>query len=189
MFIKGGASAEDCVQGELGDCWLMSALSVAANRDELIVGGVKGMDYTKNMVVDKEFAHSCSSGVFPPIFHKFRARGIYCLRFMKNFNWTYVLVDSRIPCKKNDAGQFEPIFGACQDKDEMWVQLIEKAYAKLHGCYGNLISGYIDEGVQELTGFQPLKIPVADENTGEFPHKSLKTDGKRWTEDDYWGFL
>jgi hypothetical protein len=29
----------------------------------------------------------------------------------------------------------------------MWVALIEKAYAKMHGCYGNLISGYIDEGV------------------------------------------
>jgi hypothetical protein len=71
----------------------------------------------------------------------------------------------------------------------MWVQLIEKAYAKLHGCYGNLISGYIDEGIQELTGMQPMKIPVADEHTGEFPHKSLKTAGKRWDADHYWNFL
>jgi hypothetical protein len=29
----------------------------------------------------------------------------------------------------------------------MWVALVEKAYAKMHGCYGNLISGYIDEAV------------------------------------------
>jgi len=71
----------------------------------------------------------------------------------------------------------------------MWVQLIEKAYAKLHGCYGNLISGYIDEGVQELTGCQPLKMPIRDEETGEFPHKSLKVNGKRWDEDYYWLFL
>jgi hypothetical protein len=25
--------------------------------------------------------------------------------------------------------------------------LIEKAYAKMHGCYENLISGYVDEGI------------------------------------------
>jgi hypothetical protein len=188
MFIKEGASAEDCVQGDLGDCWLMSALSVAANKDELIIGGVPGVDYQKGMVVDKEMASACSSGVFPPIFHKYRARGIFCLRFMKDFQWTYVIVDSRIPCKKED-GKWVPIFGSCTDDDEMWVQLTEKAYAKLHGCYGNLISGYIDEGIQELTGFQPMKIPVADENTREFPHKSLKKNGARWTEDDYWEFL
>ena len=60
MFIKGGASAEDCVQGDLGDCWLMSALSVAANKDELIIGGVPGLDYSPDMIVDKELAHACS---------------------------------------------------------------------------------------------------------------------------------
>ena len=31
--------------------------------------------------------------------------------------------------------------------------MIEKAYAKMHGCYENLTSGYVDEGIQELTGF------------------------------------
>jgi hypothetical protein len=37
---------------------------------------------------------------------------------------------------------------------------------------------------------QPLKIPVADEETREFPHKSLKKhDGKRWDNQDYWDFL
>lgn len=37
---------------------------------------------------------------------------------------------------------------------------------------------------------QPLKLPVADEETREFPHKSLKKhDGKRWDNQDYWDFL
>ena len=49
----------------------------------------------------------------------------------------------------------------------------EKAYAKLHGNYGNLISGYIDEGVQELTGMQPMKLLVRDEITRLFPHRQI----------------
>lgn len=52
--------------------------------------------------------------------------------------------------------------------------MIEKAYAKLHGCYENLVSGYIDEGIQELTGFQPEKILIKDEKAGAFPHKMIR---------------
>lgn len=109
------------------------------------------MDFTDDMIVDKEIAHLMSLGVYPPIFHKYKRRGIYCLRFFKNFKWIYVIIDQRIPVNK----EMKPIFGSCKEPHEMWVALIEKAYAKLHGCYGNLISGYIDEAVQELTGFQP----------------------------------
>jgi hypothetical protein len=72
--------------------------------------------------------------------------------------------------------------------------MIEKAYAKLHGNYGNLISGYIDEGVQELTGMQPMKLLVRDETSGVFPHKQVlslvsKDDPERNTPDGALFFL
>ncbi|KAF7361016.1 Calpain catalytic domain-containing protein [Mycena sanguinolenta] len=35
---------------------------------------------------------------------------------------------------------------------ETWAPLVEKAYAKLHGDYGSLCSGYASEGVEDLTG-------------------------------------
>ena len=69
----------------------------------------------------------------------------------------------------------------------MWVPLIEKAYAKLHGCYENLISGYVDEGIQELTGMQPEKIFIRDEKTGVFPHKMIKLN--YGGSDGFWAFL
>ena len=192
QFLDDSAAAQDCKQGELGDCWLISALSALAQRDELIVGGREGLEYDPDMIVDKEIACCLSNGVFPPIFHKFRSRGLFVLRVFKNFKWIYVIVDERIPVKKGAAGSSKvPVFGACADPHEMWVALIEKAYAKLHGCYGNLISGYIDEGIQELTGFQPEKVLLRDETTGLFPHKMIKhyADPKQDVSDGFWAFL
>jgi len=125
----------------------------------------------KDMIIDKEIASELSIGVYPPIFHKYRSRGIYVLRFFKNFQWLYVVIDDRIPVNKQ---KNRPVFGTCKNSHELWVALIEKAYAKLHGCYESLISGYIDEGIFDLTAFQPEKILIRNEKTGEFPHKCIK---------------
>jgi hypothetical protein len=144
-------------------------MSIVASRDELIIGGRRGMEYDKDMIVDKEIAVLLCNGLYPPIFHKYRTKGLFCLRIFKNFNWIYVIIDERVPVAIAP-GPKQPIFGQCKDPHETWVAMIEKAYAKIHGCYGNLISGYIDEGVQELTGFQPEKILIRNEKTGCFPH-------------------
>lgn len=52
QFVDDGVASSDCVQGKLGDCWLISAMSVLATRDELIIGGRRGMEYDENMIVD-----------------------------------------------------------------------------------------------------------------------------------------
>jgi hypothetical protein len=144
-FVDGGPAAEDCTQGDLGDCWFISALGVCAKRDAIIMGGRDGLIPDPDMIIDKEIAMLMCNGVYPPIFHKFRTRGLYVLRFFKNMEWIYVMIDDRLPIDKK---KNKTIFGHSDgNPHEMWVSLIEKAYAKLHGCYGNLISGYIDEGV------------------------------------------
>lgn len=90
------------------------------------------MSLDKNMIIDKEIASALSKGVYPPIFHRFRFRGLYVIRFFKNFQWVYVIVDDRLPVSKETK---RPVFGSCMNPHELWVGLIEKAYAKLHGCY------------------------------------------------------
>ena len=144
QFVDDGAASSDCIQGNLGDCWFISALSVLATRDDLLVGGERGLTLDPDMVIGHSLTQKLSSGVWPPIFHRFREIGLYVLRFFKNFQWVYVIVDERIPVDKDTK---MPVFGRCKNKNEIWVPLIEKAYAKLHGCYENLISGYIDEGI------------------------------------------
>lgn len=69
-------------------------------------------------------------GVFPPIFHKFSKLGLYVIRFFLNMKWRYVIIDDRIPTKDGF-----PVYARCREEQELWVPLIEKAYAKLFGCY------------------------------------------------------
>jgi hypothetical protein len=40
--------------------------------------------------------------------------------------------------------------------------LIEKAYAKLHGCYENLVAGFVDQAIQDLTSYQPERLIIQE---------------------------
>mmetsp|Transcript_106957 Transcript_106957/g.310542 ORF Transcript_106957/g.310542 Transcript_106957/m.310542 type:complete len:916 (-) Transcript_106957:9121-11868(-) len=126
-----GASAGDVVQGALGDCWFLGALSVLATNERQL---------TK---------------VFWPESNpeQFRDQGMFVLRFFKDAMWHYVIIDDRIPVYDNDEGL--PVFAKCHDKDELWVLFVEKAYAKLHGSYKSLIGGFVHNALADLTGYVP----------------------------------
>jgi Calpain family cysteine protease len=85
-----------------------------------------------------------------------------------------VLVDDRIPCVDK-----QPILSRCKDINETWVSLLEKAYAKLYGCYEALISGTIDDALAEMTGFVSEKLDLHDVQ-GNFPNKALGGAEKFW---------
>ena len=84
------------MQGELGDCWLISALSSVVMRDELLVGGRRGMEYDPEMIVDKDIATLLSNGIYPPIFHRYRSRGLYVLRIFKKMNAGELLLRGQV---------------------------------------------------------------------------------------------
>lgn len=44
----------------------------------------------------------------------------------------------------------------------MWAPLIEKAFAKLHGCYESIGRGPIEQGLRSLTGAPVLRIPLME---------------------------
>ena len=95
--MKGDASANEVKQGALGDCWFIGALSVLATRDELLRGQADAIPPEMKSLIDNEAAQMLSMGVYPPIFHKFRQKSIYILRFFKDSNWRYVIIDDRLP--------------------------------------------------------------------------------------------
>ena len=63
-----------------------------------------------------------------------------------------VIVDDYLPVKK---GTNELIF-AKSKKNEIWISLLEKAWAKVNGGYANIIGGTPMEALEFLTGFSSL---------------------------------
>jgi calpain-15 len=56
--------------------------------------------------------------------------GVYRVRICKNGEWVTVTVDDLIPCYPQGA----PLFSK-GSLSEIWVMILEKAYAKLHKSY------------------------------------------------------
>jgi hypothetical protein len=64
---------------------------------------------------------------------------IYVLKLYKGLEWHYLILDDRFPVM---VANNKPVFAHCEEDHEIWVPLIEKAFAKLHGTYDALISGW-----------------------------------------------
>ena len=111
MFFDDGPAPNDVTQGKLGDCWFIGALSVLATRDDLLRGGIGFIEIGPDFEVTPEIAEMFSMGVYPPLFHYYRKRGVYVFRFFKEFAWRYVIIDDRIPCFSYNK---KPLFASCK---------------------------------------------------------------------------
>ncbi|KAL9645185.1 hypothetical protein ABK040_002386 [Willaertia magna] len=133
LFIQ-GASIDDSQQGALGNCWFISATCLVANHEFLI----------KKVVLEKK----CD-----PV------KGKYTFCFFKEAEWREITIDDYLPC---DAKYGSLLFSRGRDVNELWISLIEKAYAKLFGNYIALKGGHIREALVDLTGGISFVVNVED---------------------------
>ena len=176
-FAPDGPNSVDVNQGLVGDCWMVSALSILGSNRGLLMG-----DWTpdKNNIsgpVSEEEAVKLLSGVYPPIFHHLAKYGIYVLKFFKNFQWRYVIIDDKIPVVQSPTGP-DPVFANSVKKNTYWVSFVEKAYAKLHKTYQSLISGDISDALVDFTGLVSEKLVIQEK--GKFNDKVLKSKDAFW---------
>ncbi|EPE07696.1 calpain family cysteine protease [Ophiostoma piceae UAMH 11346] len=144
--VDGGFSASDIRQGRLGDCWWIASVATIAHRTDLMERICVARDET------------C---------------GVYGFVFQRDGAWVSVVVDDNLYLQREDffvemydstgqrqrehreryqQGSKALSFARCENENETWLPLLEKAFAKVHGDYGSLTGGWSGEGVEDLTG-------------------------------------
>ena len=79
---------------------------------------------------------------------RLNADGTYPVRFFKKGKPVYVRVDNDFPQKNG-----RPIYGSSSDSGELWVAVMEKAYAKLNNGYEKIgKGGWPENALQTITG-------------------------------------
>jgi hypothetical protein len=116
---------KDIQQGGLGDCYFLSAISAIAENPERI----------RKIFLTRDVQKS----------------GCYCVALCINGVWEEVIIDDLIPCRDFGGKIFRPAFNH-SDSNELWVMLLEKAFAKVNGGYWNISGGQAAEALKALTG-------------------------------------
>lgn len=137
-----------------GDCWWLAAVATIAHRKDLM---------QRACVVQNE---EC---------------GVYGFVFHRDGEWISTVVDDNVYLKHIDfreAANFDPseghydptgdkgrkyraqkqtgsealYFAHCEDPNETWLPLLEKAFAKVHGEFDAIAAGWSGEAVEDMTG-------------------------------------
>merc|ERR1712086_707980 len=135
----GGPEYSSVKQGAVGDCWFISALATtAATSPEAIT----------NRFIEAN----------PTL-------GYYVLSFFKHGKWVEVMVDDKLLVlggKWRGYTTTKLLLGSTLNPDDdtepgraIWLPILEKAYAKLHGGYANIEGGGFSYGVRDICGAAP----------------------------------
>jgi hypothetical protein len=99
---------------------------------------------------------------------KVNAAGCYLVYFYINGVRTAVVVDDYLPSKNG-----RPVFARSRDA-ELWVNILEKAWAKLHGNFQRVEGGLPCHAASHMTGVPSRSIRHKDMEADEFK-KLIKT--------------
>lgn len=128
LFVDGGPTAASVKQGQIGDCWLVSACDAMASMKPARLRNIMKDNGDGTVTVTfQRFDHEA---------HKYAAEKITVTR--------------EVYCAGSGAFQ-APLYGKSL-KGEAWFPLLEKAYAQWKGGYDGIRSGYPFEAFEAILG-------------------------------------
>ena len=123
-FVVAGHDRFDVNQGELGNCWFLSALANLAGSKRY---------FDRVVPPDQAFDEDSYRGIFRFRFFRFNSNNSNFFAHFNRFNsWVEVVVDDLLPTRR---GKLIFLSSGKRETNEFWGPLLEKAYAKLYGSY------------------------------------------------------
>lgn len=91
--------------------------------------------------------------IFHPDSRVFRSEGLYSIMLYQGKEPHVVSVDDKFLASNSSRKHAFVRLVTDREKNEreIWPLLIEKAYAKFHGSYGNIEGGHVHTALEELT--------------------------------------
>uniref|UniRef100_A0A8C4RPF4 Calpain-5-like n=1 Tax=Erpetoichthys calabaricus TaxID=27687 RepID=A0A8C4RPF4_ERPCA len=153
LFVD-GISSRDLHQGSLGNCWMVAATSCLATEPAVwkkVIPNYREQDWNPK--------------------HPEKYAGIFHFRFWRFGFWIDVVIDDRLPTSKGGG----LLFCRSNNENEFWCALLEKAYAKLNGCYEALEGGNTAEALVDFTGgiSEPVCLDQGKISEGQDERKHL----------------
>ena len=143
-------SPNDILQGKLGDCYYLSTLSAIAEFPKRI----------ERLFDTQEYQPS----------------GCYTVNIYEMGVETDFIVDDYFPCSVEDGSIAFSGPKVESGVTEMWVLLLEKAWAKRFGSYWVIDAGLTEDALRDLTGGPCEAIDIEDETLWEKVHSANAKD-------------
>ncbi|KPA75256.1 putative mitochondrial calpain-like cysteine peptidase [Leptomonas pyrrhocoris] len=126
--------------GELGDSWLVGAMAAVAEHPGVLL---------------RMFRHPRSSE------HAKIERALGAFRVTLNVQgwWRSVVVDDLLPVT---SGNYPQYAHSNRDVRELWMGMLEKAFAKVRGGYANIVAGDPLDALRVLTGWPCARYDIAN---------------------------
>ena len=145
-----GIEPNDVLQGDLGSCWFLTAISSLA-------------EWPKRIRALFANGHDEPNEV-----------GIYGVKIYKNGETTDIIVDDWLPTLNN-----RPVFSHANGH-ELWVLILEKVWAKLHGSYHAIESGLTHTALRDLTGAPAFITNIKDLKPTDLWKQIHQADKNHW---------
>ncbi|KAL5009574.1 hypothetical protein ScPMuIL_011879 [Solemya velum] len=133
-----GATRMDVGQGTPGTCYFLAMAAIISEKEELL----------------KKVIHAESYSIGTEHY-----QGVFSCNFWRYGEWDPVYIDDFLPVVYGQS-----IWGAhsASNSNELWVALLEKAFAKYNSSYDAAFGGYPDEAYLYLAGGVSEKVNLED---------------------------
>lgn len=144
LYGDGGVpKPSDIDQGDLGDCWFLSALGSMARTPE-------GQRWIMSHI-------------------RQNPNGTYTVTFYKDGKPVEITVTDDMPYSSKPG--FDYPYDHDNQGTGKWAMIYEKAYAQFKGGYGNIEGGFGNTGLSDLTGKDATKVGAGDESLADIDYK------------------